>query len=298
MSSATTIEWTDATWNVITGCSRVSRGCGGHDGGGCYAERLAATRLRHHPSRKGLTDRNGRWTGKVRLNRQWIGQPMRWRRPRRIFVCAHSDLFHENVPDQWLDIVFAVMAQSTRHTFQILTKRPARARDYLIGLTRRDSWPWSHVWIGVSVEDQRTADRRIPILLETPAAVRWISAEPLLGPVDLCRLGWKSEDGGRTLSFIDALEGERFVQREASPARPPSSCEVSSVPWLDWVVCGGESGPGARPMDPAWVRSLRDRCVDSGVPFFFKQWGGTNRKRTGRVLDGRTWDQMPRRKAA
>ncbi|MDE0406878.1 MAG: phage Gp37/Gp68 family protein [Alphaproteobacteria bacterium] len=268
MSSATTIEWTDATWNVITGCSRVSPGCGGPDGGGCYAERLAATRLRHHPSRKGLTDRHGRWTGEVRFNRQWLDQPLRWKRPRRIFTVAHGDLFHEAVPDQWLDIVFAVMAQSRRHVFQVLTKRPARAREYLQGLARRDSWPWGHVWIGASAENQKTLNERIVPLLETPAAVRWLSAEPLLEEIEVFNM-----DGP-----VDLFDGED------SP--------------LHWVVCGGESGPGARPMDPHWARCLRDQCVGADVPFFFKQWGGVNRKRTGRVLDGRTWDQMPRRKAA
>ena len=290
MSDRTLIEWSDATWNVITGCTRVSRGCGTALKGGCYAERLAATRLRHHPSRKGLTDRNGRWTGEVRWNDRWLYQPLQWRKPRRVFVCAHSDLFHEKVPDEWLDLVFAVMALCPEHAFQVLTKRPGRMRDYVVrldsdeavervcaaasGIMGQRGWDrvavaeliaLPNVWLGTSVEDQATANERIPLLLETPAAVRWISAEPLLEEVTVFDM-----DGP-----VDAWEGFE------SP--------------LHWVVCGGESGPRARPMDPQWARSLRDQCVIAGVPFFFKQWGGVNKKRAGRLLDGRTWDQMPRR---
>ena len=280
MGVKTLIEWSDSTWNVITGCSRVSRGCGTAREGGCYAERLAATRLRHHPSRKGLT-RNGRWTGEVRFNEQWLDQPLRWRKPRRIFVCAHSDVFHEKVPGEWIDKVWAVMALCPQHVFQVLTKRPARARSYLdpffgyfcdeaiervcdqaVAITGDPgaeeivagmSTPLPNVWLGTSVEDQRTADERIPLLLQTPAEARWISAEPLLAPINL----------------------SPFFER------------------LDWVVAGGESGPGYRPMHLDWARSLRDQCNAAEVPFFFKQWGGRTPKAGGRLLDGRTWDQMP-----
>lgn len=260
MADHTHIEWTDATWNPITGCSLTSPGCTN-----CYAMQLAGTRLAHHESRAGLTrEVNGHhvWTGEVRLNEQWFDQPLRWRKPRRIFVCAHGDLFHESAPDEWIDKVFAVMALSPQHTFQVLTKRSQRMREYLsrpkgswhylfeslkwvrwmAGLTGnkrgqqstslpRMYGPLPNVWLGVSVEDQHRADERIPDLLATPAAVRWISAEPLLGPVD--------------------LKGSK----------------------LDWVVCGGESGPHARPMHPDWARSLRDQCAAAGVPFLFKQWG-------------------------
>ena len=302
MADNSRIEWTDATWNPITGCSRVSRGCGGPDGGGCYAERLAATRLRRHPSRRGLTDRHGRWTGEVRFQPQWLGQPVRWRKPRRIFVCAHSDLFHERVPDGWIDRVMAVAALAPRHSYQVLTKRPERMREYMRGrraserihsvlvdwllsgreppvrFTRQQRqdcermaaawapmfrWPMPHVWLGVSAEDQETVNERIVPLLETPAAVRWLSAEPLLEEVYVFDL-----DGP-----IDLWDGQ------ASP--------------LHWVVCGGESGPRARPLDPDWARSLRDQCERVNVPFFFKQWGGPRPKSHGRVLDGRTWDGMP-----
>ena len=285
MADKSSIEWTDATWNPVTGCSRVSKGCEN-----CYAERLAATRLRNHPSRQDLTDSNGRWNGEVRFNPQWLDWPLRAQRPRRIFVAAHGDLFHENVPDAWIDSIFAVMALSGRHVFQVLTKRPERMREYMhvgegrmagaimgwlaagpaapvpISPRRRFDllriadagrpwfdWPPPNVWLGVSAEDQATADERVPILLDTPPAVRWLSAEPLLGPLE-----------------IDA-----------------------SLAGLDWVVAGGESGPGARPMEAAWARSLRNQCLCADVPFFFKQWGGRTSKAGGAVLDGREWRQFP-----
>ncbi|MGS4947411.1 DUF5131 family protein [Meridianimarinicoccus sp. RP-17] len=315
MSDDSHIEWTDATWNPITGCTMVSAGCTN-----CYAMGLAATRLRHHPSRAGLTRETGGrhvWTGKVRLNEQWLDQPLRWTKPRMIFVCAHGDLFHEAVPDEWIDRVFAVMSLCPRHTFQVLTKRPERMRAWRtenrithimaaaeaeIDRLGWDSWPAStraweahidgfpNVWLGTSIEDQPTADARIPDLLATPAAVRFVSAEPLLGPVDLTSM---ERSGGTGL--MRPLDG-RFRT-------------------LDWIIVGGESGPGARPMHPDWARSLRDQCHAAGVAFFFKQWGGwapasvviphahlpedadhmvhAVKKLTGRCLDGRTWDEMP-----
>ena len=282
----TKIEWTDETWNPITGCSMVSPGCTN-----CYAMRLAGGRLRNHPSRAGLTKASTTgpvWTGAVRLNAEWLDQPLRWRRPRRVFVVAHGDLFHESVPEGWIDRVFAVMSLARRHHFQVLTKRPERARSYLLSFFGRYcdetierlcdqavaitndpaaeeivcgmNTPLSNVWLGVSVEDQQRADERIPLLLDTPAAVRFVSAEPLLAPVTMT-------------PFLAAL---------------------------DWVIVGGESGPHARPMHPDWARSLRDQCQAAGVRFFFKQWGeyGEHRRRVGkrgagRLLDGRTWEEYP-----
>ncbi len=278
MSDGTKIEWTDATWNPITGCSVVSAGCK-H----CYAMKLAGTRLQHHPSRAGLTHdtKNGPvWTGEVRFNEQWLDQPRRWSKPRMVFVCAHADLFHESVPDEWIDKVFAVMALASQHTFQVLTKRPERMRKYLTAsdLAQRvineafrmdcegGAWmnadhniggykimPLPNVWLGVSVEDQAAADERIQLLIRTPAAVRWISAEPLLGPVDLSQ--W--------LDLIQYEEGAPWMRRNIGHLHD----------MLDWVVVGGESGPKARPMHPAWARSLRDQCAAASVPFLFKQWG-------------------------
>ena len=264
MAATSSIEWTDATWNVITGCTWKSRGCDN-----CYAAQLAATRLRQHPSRSGLVDGKGNWTGEVRFNGQWLDQPLRWRRPRRIFTVAHGDLFHEAVPDKWLDLVFAVIAQATQHTFQILTKRPGRARHYLSSLQRRDSYPWPHVWLGTSAEDQAAADARISMLALTPAVVRWVSLEPLLGPIDLSRI---------SIGYPYAIDARYRSEGYGG---------------LHWVVAGGESGPGARPMHPDWVRSLRDQCIESGTPFFFKQWGGRRPGSNGRILDARTWDEMP-----
>ena len=327
MAETSSIEWTDATWNPITGCTLVSEGCR-H----CYAARLAATRLREHPSRAGLARVNAageaKFTGEVRFNEDWLDQPLRWRRPRRIFVCAHGDLFHESVRDGWIDRVFAVMGQARQHTFQVLTKRPERARRYLDRAPSRQrdfdchsgfehlDLPLPNVWLGTSVEDQATADARIPHLLATPAAVRFISAEPLLGSVDLTGHLW-----GRT---------------EPCPGCPQDAdCDCGPLPRhmlgeepdLSWAIVGGESGPGARPMHPDWARSLRDQCQAAGVPFLFKQWGDwaetgspthwvgadegygiievgyeaegdalverVGKKAAGRLVDGRDWDEMP-----
>jgi protein gp37 len=217
------------------------------------------------------------WTGEVRFNDKVLLDPLKWKRPRKIFVCAHGDLFHENVPDEWIDRVFAVMALAPQHVFQVLTKRPERMRAYfadpltetrvrlLRDLQRQTGGqiaelmspllPLPNVWLGVSVEDQQRADERIPVLLATRAAVRWLSCEPLLGPVDL---EYVADDG---TAEVHALSGEHVF---------------SELPYgrrLDWVVAGGESGPGARPMHPDWARSLRDQCAAAKVPFLFKQWG-------------------------
>lgn len=298
MAEHSHIEWTDATWNTITGCSVVSPGCTN-----CYAMKLAGTRLQHHPSRAGLTvdSKAGPvWNGQVRLNEDWLTHPLQWKRPRRIFVCAHGDLFHESVPDEWIDRVFAVMALSPQHTFQVLTKRAARMRAYcsdpavvrrvyllacdltvelepgvvLIapGMDERlapngprvflDTWPLPNVWMGVSAEDQARADERIPDLLATPAAVRFLSAEPLLGAIDLRRIELRrhgelpNDRSNRLGDYVQPLRGS-----------------FTDSPRIGWVIVGGESGPGARPMHPDWARQIREACAAAGVPFFFKQWG-------------------------
>lgn len=321
MADNSLIEWTDATWNPITGCAVVSPGCTN-----CYAMRLAGTRLAHLPSRAGLT-RDSKagpvWTGETRLNEEWLTQPLRWRRPRRIFVCAHGDLFAESVPDAWIDRVFAVMALAPQHTFQVLTKRAQRMREYLTQADRQSRiaargffmdggdfearWPLPNVWLGVSVEDQARADERIPDLLATPAAARFVSAEPLLGPVDLTSISWGDDF---VWGITDALAGVDWCLEFPGEPRPARAK-------LNWVIVGGESGPGARPMHPDWARSIRDQCADAGVAFFFKQWGefasvsevagpgahyqfpdgATVRRvgkvRAGRMLDGRTHDDIP-----
>lgn len=278
MSDGSLIEWTDATWNPITGCSVVSPGCK-H----CYAMKLAGGRLQHHPTREGLTQPSKAgpvWTGEVRFNESMLLDPLHWRRPRKIFVCAHGDLFAEGVPREWQDRVFAVMLKAHWHTYQVLTKRAAAMREYVTELKESARWlqfgdpfhggeifdaamatfdaVFAHIWLGVSAEDQGRAEERIPALLDTPAAKRFVSLEPLLGPIDLEMLctGWY---------FVEALNGYKYHDVDNSPTQPTGR--------LDWVIVGGESGRDARPMSVDWARSLREQCKRAGTPFFFKQWG-------------------------
>jgi protein gp37 len=283
MAETSAIEWTDATWNIVTGCSVVSPACTN-----CYAMRLAGTRLKHHPSRAGLTrEVNGKpvWTGEVRFNDEWLPDPMKWKRPRKIFVAAHGDLFHDAVPDAWIDRVFAIMALAHWHTFQVLTKRSARMRAYLSAPGVRDRivstaqaleragkvracffafpWPLSNIWLGVTVEDQQRADERIPDLLATPAAVRFVSCEPLLGGIDFRHISL-GESGDTLDALYPGVAHRRGLHNEYRPRE-------SSHAGLDLVIAGGESGPAARPSHPDWFRSLRDQCAAAGVPFFMKQ---------------------------
>jgi len=324
MSDKTKIEWSDATWNPVTGCSKVSEGCRN-----CYAMKFAE-RWRGTP---GHYFENG-FDITFRPNKQ--DQPLRWKRPRKIFVNSMSDLFHPDVPFDFIDKVFAVMALAPHHTFQILTKRPERMKEYFqreelddtlgheamylyeqfggrgdcslaAGLihgpgkvsnhpsipVHPKAWPLPNVWIGTSVENQKAADERIPLLIDTPAAVRFLSCEPLLEEVSL--QGRDARDG----SYRHYLQ------------------------YIDWVIVGGESGPRARPVHPDWIRQLRFECQAARVPFFFKQWGEwapvhelrcndpgikgrkwfnfdpdtalcrIGKQAAGRMLDGRTWDEFP-----
>ncbi|WP_078313736.1 DUF5131 family protein [Mycobacteroides chelonae] len=318
MGDKTGIEWTDATWNPVTGCDKVSPGCD-H----CYAETFAE-----------------RWRGTdghyfergfdVQLRPDKLGLPLRWTKPRKVFVNSMSDLFHDKVPDEYIAEVFAVMACAYQHTFQLLTKRHGRMKSLLsssefVAMVDRESisydrsplghraisWPLPNVWLGVSAEDQKRADLRIPALLDTPAAVRFVSAEPLLGCIEL-KQHWLHP-----------------VMRTPSPENNAIGRRIGKahgVGFIDWVIVGGESGSGARPMRPDWARSLRDQCLAAGVPFLFKQWGEyvphfplegrdpdvwiegpsefpdmvhktgmwrVGKKRAGRELDGRTWEQYP-----
>lgn len=289
MADNSKIEWTDSTWNPITGCSVHSPGCTN-----CYAMKLAGTRMKHHWSRAGLTidtKAGPVWTGEVRFNEEWLDQPFRWKRPRMIFVCAHADLFHESVPDEWIDRIFAVMALCPQHTFQVLTKRADRMRNYVSVLPNRDDlvgqaalltgafpsdadrvkravrMPLPNVWLGVSVEDQQRADERIPALLQTPAAKRFLSCEPLLGPIDLKRMCIGEGDND------PALAAENGIKHIHFNIDVLAGVESFEWPGLDWVIAGGESGPGARPMHPDWARHLRDQCAAAGTAFHFKQWG-------------------------
>lgn len=310
MSATTGIEWTGATWNPVTGCTKVSPGCD-H----CYAETFAE-RFRGtegHYFERGFD---------VQLRPDKLTLPLTWRKPKRIFVNSMSDLFHDQVPDDYIAQVFAVMALAPQHTFQVLTKRHARMRSLLDSnafltdvcehghqfahhwerklddrIFDHGPYPLPNVWLGVSTENQQWADIRIPALLDTPAAVRFISAEPLLGPINL----------------------DEFIKYGAcGDCDCDHGCQGAG-PGLGWVIVGGESGREARPMHPDWARSLRDQCTSAGMPFLFKQWGEfrpapsyvprpsrawqrdfekwgmshVGKKAAGRELDGRTWDQYP-----
>lgn len=317
----TKIEWTDFTWNFIRGCSRVSEGCKN-----CYAESIAKRFSGDGLPYAGTIGDRGKWNGNITFHEDKLLEALKWKTPRKVFVNSMSDLFHENVADEWIDKAFAVMALTPHITYQILTKRPERMREYVncayasgsdwcmgdaisneqIQVFRAATgrypptdiaelfpyhWPLSNVWLGVSVEDQKTADERIPHLLQVPAAVRFLSVEPLLGKIEFSnvskRSDWKEQLGKK------AFQG------------------------IHWVIVGGESGPNARPMHPDWVRSIRDLCVAADVPFFFKQHGEfvldplanpadkltrvvdhqqftrIGKKKAGRLLDGREWNQFP-----
>lgn len=244
MASNSSIEWTSATWNPVTGCTRASDGCDN-----CYAvtltKRLAAMGQVKY---QGLVNHKKRhFNGKIKVHRELLDEPLRWRKPRTVFVNSMSDLFHEKVDDEIILEVFDVMRRAKQHSFQILTKRAER----LEMIDKLVDWP-DNVWMGVSVENESTL-WRTDHLKRTGAKIRFLSLEPLLGPLHNLRLTK-----------------------------------------IHWVIVGGESGPKARPMHKSWVMEIRDKCRKQKVPFFFKQWGGKNKKEAGRVLNGRTWDEMPK----
>jgi protein gp37 len=238
MADSTGIEWTDATWNPVTGCTKISSGCD-H----CYAERFSERfrGTRGHPFEKGFD---------LTLRPERLDQPLRWRLPRMIFVNSMSDLFHKEIPNEFISRVFDTMEAASWHTFQVLTKRSSLMRDFLRKryLGRRTPF---HIWFGVSVEDG-TKTSRIRHLRDTPAGIRFLSIEPLIGPV-----------------------------------------ETLDLTGIDWVIVGGESGPGARPMKKEWAVHIRNLCVEARVPFFFKQWGGRTPKTGGRLLEGEEWSEFP-----
>lgn len=315
MGERSRIEWTDATWNPLTGCDEVSPGCDN-----CYArtlaERFRGTAGHYYEHGFNLVIRPAK-----------LAEPLRWARPRMVFVNSMSDLFHTAVAERFVAEVFAVMALTPHHTYQVLTKRHARMRSLLnstefqqtvghavVELARRHRmpepagalcWPLPNLWLGVSVETQQWADIRVPALLGTPAAVRFLSCEPLLGPVLLC-----------------SCDGAAYTVRR-HPFLENPGCPLHGHNRIDWVIVGGESGGHARPMHPSWARRLRDQCTATGVPFLFKQWGEwapftspgdpgevwhqfpdrtlarrIGKIQAGRELDGRTWDQYPTPAAA
>lgn len=277
MSDKSGISWTDATWNPVTGCTKVSPGCA-H----CYAERVAERfrDVKGHAYERGFD---------LQLRPERLDQPVRWQRRRMIFVNSMSDLFHEDIPDDFIAQVFDVMwHRAPRHTYQVLTKRAERMRDFC-RIYYGDQKPPMNIWLGVSVENQVMADRRIPFLLEAPAAVRFLSCEPLLGPLDLSR--WIGP-GLLTLEMSQQLEG--FAKtRDGAMWNVPFGNVRHEFHGLAWAIVGGESGPRARPMDMDWARAIRDTCVPAMVPFFFKQVGGVTSKSGGDRLDRRQWRQMP-----
>jgi protein gp37 len=246
MGLGSAIEWTEATWNPVAGCTILSPGCTN-----CYAMRMArrleAMGQQKYSKTTRMSGGRSKWTGKVVLDERSLDVPRSWSKGRLIFVNSMSDLFHDSVPLEFIRRVFKVIQETPQHRYQILTKRAERLR----ALSPSLCWP-ANVWMGVSVESQDYW-WRVDELRHTDARVRFLSLEPLLGPLNLHDLGG-----------------------------------------IDWIIAGGESGPGARPMRVEWVRSIRDACVKQRIAFHFKQWGGINKKKSGRVLDGRTWDEMPR----
>lgn len=274
MGDKSKIEWTDATWNPVIGCSMVSGGCLN-----CYAQRDASGRLKNHPDYSKVIHRK-LWNGKFVFRHNVLDQPLRWQKPRTIFVCSMGDLFHESVPDEWIDDVMAVTAMAPQHRFMVLTKRPERMMKYFsvgamcvrIGIrqsieklggedigARWKNEALPNLALGVSIEDQKTADERIPILLQTPAAYRFVSYEPALNGVNLQTIVLIKKEHGPDVS-INALYGWH-------------GGADSDRTMIDLVIMGGESGPNARPMHPDWARSVRDQCYRTGIPFHFKQWG-------------------------
>lgn len=345
MSQTTKIEWVQnddgsqgQTWNFLRGCSRVSEGCRN-----CYAERQAARFAQPGGPYHGLvqsTPKGPRWTGEIGFYEHILLEPLKRRTPTTYFVNSMSDLFHEDVKDEWIDKAFAVMALTPNHTYQVLTKRPERMLEYVAGLTyqhngtQRDrsyeqkrsrllqnadsflgeserfalinntswqNWPLPNVHLGVSAEDQKTADERIPLLLQTPAAVRWVSAEPLLGPVDLIRwldgkapgyywfgecpaCGWLGSagvaDGGGAIA--DTGDYSEVICPACFQDGLGRGVPLEDAQGVDWLVVGGESGPQARPCDISWIRWIVEQCKDAGVPVFVKQLG-TGRLEYGKV---------------
>jgi protein gp37 len=309
--SQTKIEWATKVWNPVTGCTKISPGCQN-----CYAERMA----KRLAGRCGYPKEN---PFKVTIHPERLEEPLAWKKPQRIFVCSMGDLFHDDVPDEFIGEVFNTMVNAQwilGHRFLVLTKRPERMKRVIEefgdiiteqrkpkkmpdGTTRHTmtfAFPLQNIWLGVTAENQEQADKRIPILLDTPAAVRFVSVEPMLGPVDL------RVNGNDTLCRCSGCMDYAKENSDRWQAQR-----------IDWVICGGESGPGARPCHPDWIRGVRDQCQGAGVPFFFKQWGEwypdkkglykapgmifgntyihkIGKKAAGRLLDGRTWDEFPK----
>jgi protein gp37 len=302
MANSTSIEWTrgsdgtpGATWNPTTGCTKIAAGCAK-----CYIERTPAFRIAGRKFVNGRTD--------IRLHHDRLDTPLRWRKPRKVFVNSLSDLFHEEIPDDFIAAVFNTMALAQRHTFQVLTKRPERAAalipQFAVAHTARDGsgWPLPNVWIGTSIANQADADRNIPNLLQIPAAVRFVSAEPLIGPVDLHLRGLREAltERHEIVPPPIGFEGVPFVgNRCKNCGFMPGACDIAEFAGsrclrcdvllsrclIDWVITGGESGPGARPCNVEWIRSIVAQCKAADVPVFVKQLGA----KPILPMDGESW---------
>lgn len=310
---STKIEWTNETWNPIVGCSKVSEGCQN-----CYAERMAKRLVAMGQKQYDrVVDQNG-WTGEAELIiGSMLEKPGTWKHPRRVFVCSMSDLFFEGISNAAINTVMDAIRTYNHHTYQILTKRAKRMAEYF----KTHEVP-ANVWLGVTAENQRTADERIPLLLQIPAKVRFVSVEPMLEAVDLTRIKWaKIPIDQKNYTYGAPAPDEMWSVRNALQSRPGDEYNKPLL-GIDWAICGGETGPGARPMRPDWARSLRDQCVEAGVPFFFKSFGEwkplfsadeadsypqfamhewddgmrtvrSGKSIAGRELDGKTWEQFP-----
>lgn len=305
MSQKTKIEWTESTWNPVSGCDKISAGCAN-----CYAEKMAK-RLQAMGT-KGY--KNG---FKVTLHPDRLSEPTNRKKPTMYFVCSMGDLFHDDVPFEFIDKILHTIIQTPQHTFQILTKRPERMQEYFnsfysaMELCDREFAPYKwwdylidgvipNLWLGVTAENQEQADNRIPILLGIPATKRFVSIEPMLSKIDLTKLEKDMSDGTYYGYKMNGLTGIGYEYI------PESSCEQKWAK-LDWVICGGETGANARPLHPNWVRSLRDQCQEANVPFFFKQWGEwiynnfngellpdrVGKKQAGHLLDGIEYREIP-----
>lgn len=327
---ATAIEWTDTVWNPVTGCTKVSEGCRN-----CYAFALHDMRHKAFLEGKKLPQQYAKPFSEIQLFPERLIEPLKWKKPRKVFVNSMSDLFHESIDDKYIAKVFGIMWLAQNHTFQVLTKRPERMHQLLtnedfqmhigwfasqalreFGIERPNnlpSWPNPNIWLGVTVENQKAADERIPLLLQTPAAVRFLSCEPLLGMLDL---EWPESLYGPEEDLY-CCNGN-MCGCMGQPTMPPL------IHGIDWVIAGGESGSNARPMHPDWVTGLRDQCKRWNVPFFFKQWGEwapvhelrcnelgikgkqwynfdpdtsvcrIGKERAGRALDGQVWNEFPK----
>ena len=268
----TRIEWAEKTWNPITGCTKISESCQN-----CYAERMS----KRLAGRCGYPKDN---PFQVVYHSDKIDDPLRWRKPSRIFVCSMGDLFHEDVPEQMIGQVWNHMRLAPWHIYMILTKRPGRMKDFFIRITNTfpNEYPAPYIWLGVTAENQQRADERIPILLQTPAAVRFVSVEPTLGPVDLTNIPWAEDP-------IIPGDKRNALHEIWDPAFPVRLTRHK----LDWVICGTESGPKRRPAQIEWIRSVKNQCVSAGVPFFLKQMEVEGKLVKMPELDGREWNEFP-----